>query len=59
MARGVDEVNRAVLPGERYAGAVDRDAAFLFFLVPVGLGGACIDLAEAVRRAGIEEEGVR
>ena len=40
---------------ERDAGAVDGDAAFLLFLVVVGLGGALVDAAELVLGAGVEE----
>ena len=41
---------------ERDAGAVDGDAAFLLFRVPVGVGGAFIDGAELVLGAGIVEQ---
>ena len=36
VAGRVDQVDGAVAPLERHAGAVDGDAAFLFFLVVVG-----------------------
>src|SRR5262249_39788480 len=56
VAGRVDEVDRAVAPLERDAGAVDGDAAFLLLGVVVGLGGALIDAAEAVLGAGVEEQ---
>ena len=56
VARGIDEVDGAVAPGERDTGAIDGDAAFLLFLVVVGLGRAGIDSAQAIRGAGIIED---
>ena len=42
-----------VLPGERDAGRVDRDAALLLLGVEVGDGGALVDLAHAVAEAAV------
>ena len=56
VAGRVDQVDRAVAPLEGNAGAVDGDAAFLLFLVVVGVGGALIDAAELVLGAGVKED---
>ena len=56
MAGRVDEVNGTVAPGERDASAVDGDAAFLLFLVPVGDGVAGVHGPEAVRGPGVVEQ---
>src|SRR5208283_326043 len=53
VARGVDQVDGAVAPGERDAGAVDRDAAFLLLGIVIGLGGARVDVTELVLGAGV------
>ena len=39
---------RGVLPGERHAGRVNRDAALLLFGVGIGFGRAFVDLAHAM-----------
>ena len=42
-----------VVPGERHAGGVDRDAALLLLGIEVGVGRALVDLAHAVAGAGV------
>src|SRR5207253_1141197 len=56
VAGRVDEVDGAIAPGERNAGAIDGDAAFLLLLVVVGLSGAGVDGAQAVRGGGVIED---
>ncbi len=56
VAGRVDQVDGAVAPLERDAGAVDGDAALLLFGVVVGLGGALIDAAELVLGPGVVEQ---
>jgi hypothetical protein len=56
VAGGVDEVDGAVAPGERDAGAVDGDAAFLLFLVVIGGRIALVHAAEAMDGAGVIED---
>src|SRR5205085_1836900 len=56
VARRVDEVDAAVLPGEGDARAVDGNAAVLLLGVVVGVGGAGVDLAQAVLGAGVVED---
>ena len=46
MAGRVDQVDGAVLPLERDAGAVDGDAAFLLLRIVIGLRGARVNGAE-------------
>ncbi len=56
VAGRVDEVDGAVAPLERNAGAVDGDAAFLLLLVPVGGRVALVHGAEQVRGPAVVEE---
>ena len=56
VAGRVDEVDREVADEERGDRGPDRDAAFAFELEGVGLGGAGVDAADVVDRAGGEEE---
>ena len=56
VAGRVDEVDREVAEGERGDGRLDRDAALALELEGVGLGGAGVDAADAVDRAGVVEE---
>src|SRR5262249_42169631 len=50
------EVDDAVAPLERDAGAVDGDAALLLLRVVVGFGRALIDAAELVLGAGVVQD---
>ena len=56
VAGRVDEVDREVADEERGDRGPDRDAAFALELERVGLGGAGVDAADVVDRAGGEEE---
>ena len=56
VAGGVDEVDREIAHEERGDRGSDRDAALALELERVGLGGAGVDAAEVVDRAGDEEE---
>ena len=56
VARRIDEVDRQVVDQERGDRGADRDAAFAFELEGVGLGGAGVDAADVIDRAGGEEE---
>ena len=56
VAGRVDQVDRAIAPLERDAGAIDGDAAFLLFGVVVGFGGAGVDGAEPVLGPGVVEQ---
>ena len=55
MAGRVDQVDDDVVPLERHAGGKDGDAALLLFRIEVGDGRALVDLAHAVRGAGVIE----
>jgi hypothetical protein len=56
MAGCVDEVDGQVADEERRDRRADGDAAFAFEIEGVGLGGAGVDAADVVDRAGGEEE---
>ena len=56
VAGRVDEVDREVADEERGDRGADGDAAFALELERVGLGGAGVDAADVVDRAGGEEE---
>ena len=56
VAGRVDEVDREIADQERGDRGPDRDAAFALELERVGLGGAGVDAADVVDRAGGEEE---
>ena len=56
VAGRVDEVDREVADEERGDRGPDRDAAFALEVERVGLGGAGVDAADVVDRAGGEEE---
>ena len=56
VARGVDDVDRVVVPLAGRRGGRDRDAALLLLLHPVHRGGAVVDLADLVVDAGVEQD---
>ena len=56
VAGRVDQVDREVADQERGDRGPDRDAAFALEVERVGLGGAGVDAADVVDRAGGEEE---
>ena len=56
VAGRVDEVDREVADEERGDRGADRDAAFALEVERVGLGGAGVDAADVIDRAGGEEE---
>ena len=56
VAGRIDEVDRQVAEEERGDRGPDRDAAFALELERVGLGGAGVDAADVVDRAGGVEE---
>ncbi len=56
VAGRVDEVDREIAKDERGDRGPDRDAAFALEVEGVGLGGAGVDAADVVDRAGVEEE---
>ena len=56
VAGRVDEVDREVAHEERGDRGPDRDAALALELERVGLGGAGVDAADVIDRAGGEEE---
>jgi hypothetical protein len=56
VARRIDEVDGQVAEPERGHGRADRDPALAFELERVGLGGAGVDAADVVDRAGREEQ---
>src|SRR5262249_6532122 len=56
VAGGIDQVDGVSLPGQRNAGAVNGDAAGLFFGIVVGLGRPLVDAAEAVNAPGVVED---
>ena len=56
VARRVHQVDREVAHEERGDRGADRDAAFAFELERVGLGGAGVDAADVVDRAGGVEQ---
>ena len=55
MTGRVNEIDGAVAPLERDTGAVNGNAALLFFFVVVGLGRAGVNGAEPMRGAGVIE----
>ena len=56
MARGVDDVDAAILPKTGGGSGSDRDAPLLLLLHPVHDGRALVGLAQAVGAAGIEQD---
>ena len=56
VARAVDEVDLAALPGGVSERERDRELALVLVLVPVGDGRARLDRAEPVHLAGLEEQ---
>jgi hypothetical protein len=56
VAWGVDQVDREVPDQERGDRGPDRDPAFALEVERVGLGGAGVDAAGAIDRAGVEQE---
>ena len=59
MTWSVDQINEHVIPGERHAGRVDRDAPLGFFGIVVSSCRATIDFSGPVFRATTEQHPLR
>src|SRR5207249_11033449 len=56
VAGRVDEIDGAIAPRKRNAGAINRDAAVLFLGIVIGVEGAGVDFAQAMFGPGNIEE---